>query len=452
MAGFSGVYSLNVQVSGTTVSFSLGLPGGSPNAPLTIPLSPPPLPPPTPGAVIAPLAHWLLNAAAAGVHNLEQKPAGAGIASAEAVFQKLIPLVENAFAGQQAGVASAVQPVVEAVWQNIVFNVGTPATISLKWPVLSASLDLANLSLGAQGSASICVGRLHADAGFDLTTGHPTSASFALHDVRLRYPAGDPRDTGSAKPDPTSLAGRLLPDLSTAPGFDVAIALDKSSHVQISGGGTIAVQKNLGPLNVGALHVSVDNAALHLGIDLSFELGPIQIAVHDFGVKITYQEPPGQPISPKVAPYLAGLGISLDASVVKLAGEFAEVTGPNNPAPDYVGAAMVSVIDLFQLTAIGGYTQASASPPGQPSDGKTYTSVFVFAALVAPLGGPPFFFVVGIAGGFGYNRTLPPPGQITDHPFLQVMDGRITFVAVHTPNLLYSPFVLLVYEPPASDP
>ena len=36
-------------------------------------------------------------------------------------------------------------------------------------------------------------------------------------------------------------------------------------------------------------------------------------------------------------------------------------------------------------------------------------SFFIFARLNAPLGGPPYFFVTGLAGGFGINRSLTVP-------------------------------------------
>src|SRR5262249_59173355 len=64
----------------------------------------------------------------------------------------------------------------------------------------------------------------------------------------------------------------------------------------------------------------------------------------------------------------------------------------------------------------GGYTQL-------PDD---TASLFIFASLVAPLGGPPWFFITGVAGGFGFNRSLPAPGLLLDHPFLKVMRGEIS--------------------------
>jgi hypothetical protein len=416
---FNGTYSAKVQVNAPgAVSLALGLPGVDANHSVSLPI-----PPRSAEEVIGPLAHWTLGAATRAL----------GPASSTAnLFTKLAPLVETAFT-DTVDPASLVQSLVEAFGTNLSLKVGNRATVNLKWPTLSVSLELPDLLPANQGSWPITVGRLVAGAGFDLKKPAPSSASLAIFDVRLRQPAGDPDAPGPGNAGAGSLAGKLLPDLTDAEGFTLHVDWKGAGQPQISGGGKVAVQKNLGPLNVGALYVTVANAGIDLGVDLSFQLGPVVVAAHDLGVNIAFQ-------GPQVTPRLKGLGISLDAEVAKLAGEFGEVAaavGPpvTPPAPpeqhDYVGTALVTVVDLFQLSAIGGYTQAV-----DIQSGKSFTSVFVFASLVAPLGGPPFFFVTGIAGGFGYNRTLPPPALVQDHPFLQVMDGRIKLDQADTKDQL----------------
>ena len=52
----------------------------------------------------------------------------------------------------------------------------------------------------------------------------------------------------------------------------------------------------------------------------------------------------------------------------------------------------------LSLSAIGSYTLLSGHP-----------SLFIYAVLNFPLGGPPFFFVTGLAAGFGFNRALVMP-------------------------------------------
>src|SRR5690606_24073034 len=116
-------------------------------------------------------------------------------------------------------------------------------------------------------------------------------------------------------------------------------------------------------------------------LDASFTMGPVVVTPYELGVRIPFStDPPGL--------ILKGLGLSMNTGTIVLGGHFAEVNG------DYVGAAVVSVVDFFELSAIGGYSKL---PDGTES-------LFVFASLVAPLGGPPYFFVTGVAGGFGYNR------------------------------------------------
>ncbi len=140
-----------------------------------------------------------------------------------------------------------------------------------------------------------------------------------------------------------------------------------------------------------------------MGLDLSFKLAAVNISAYELGVEFPYN-------GDLPTPFLHGLSLSMDLSAVKLAGMFAKTN-----SGDYIGGAVVKVVDMFQLSAIGGYTQLPGDTP----------SLFIFASLVAPLGGPPWFFITGIAGGFGYNRTLPPPGLLTEHPFIKVMRGDL---------------------------
>jgi hypothetical protein len=53
---------------------------------------------------------------------------------------------------------------------------------------------------------------------------------------------------------------------------------------------------------------------------------------------------------------------------------------------------------------------------GQPS-------MFLYGLLETPLGGPVFFFVEGLAAGFGYNRSLEPPDVASIRQFPLVVDA-----------------------------
>lgn len=214
----------------------------------------------------------------------------------------------------------------------------------------------------------------------------------------------------ASKTNGSGLVASLIPDMRDVPGFRLSVAYDASAPLndrfKLEGGGKIPIQQTLGPLDVVALLVDVRTNSLTVGIDLSFHLAIIKVSAYELGVRFKFDGSAPEP-------FLHGLGLSLDAGGIKLTGMFAEIAKKGAPS-DYVGGAVVSIVDMFQLSAIGAYTEV---------DGDA--SLFIFAALIAPLGGPPWFFITGIAGGFGLNRTLPPSGLLTDHPFIKVMRGEI---------------------------
>ena len=67
----------------------------------------------------------------------------------------------------------------------------------------------------------------------------------------------------------------------------------------------------------------------------------------------------------------------------------------------------------FGLSAFGAYSNV---PEDKTNNKPAYKSLFVFAMLDLPLGGPPAFFVTGLAAGFGYHSklNLPPVAKLND--------------------------------------
>ena len=282
-------------------------------------------------------------------------------------------------------------------------------------------LQLALGPIGVDDSPlPIHIGKAEIGAEVYLPGPTPTAPSFSatLTDIRLGETAAQ---MGGG------VAASLVPDLNQTPGFRLKLEWDgmKEKFV-VTGGGKIPVQLTLGPLEIASLIVDLRESSFSIAVDLAFQLSAIRVAAVELGVRIPFEG--GEP-----EVFLRGLGVSMDASAVKLRGMFGEVTivkGGQEVGKDYVGAAVVSVAGLFDLSAIGGYSQLPGTPASQgvPSTPGGPASLFVFAALRAPLGGPPFFFVTGIAGGFGYNRGLPAtgkPGELDQHPFFKVMNGDI---------------------------
>ncbi|WP_118973292.1 DUF6603 domain-containing protein [Taibaiella koreensis] len=103
---------------------------------------------------------------------------------------------------------------------------------------------------------------------------------------------------------------------------------------------------------------------------------------------------------------LAGLDVSYNAGAVTIGGGF--LKDDSAGYIQYTGQAMIQTAS-FGIGAFGSYALIDGHP-----------SLFIFAYLNAPLGGPPCFFIKGLSGGFGYNRTIniPPANQIENFPFV----------------------------------
>ena len=73
---------------------------------------------------------------------------------------------------------------------------------------------------------------------------------------------------------------------------------------------------------------------------------------------------------------------------------------------------------VYGLTIYGGYGKSNG-----------IVSFFAVGAVVGPIGGVPAFFVTGIGGGFGINRALVVPtdlSQFADYPLIKALDVAAT--------------------------
>lgn len=122
---------------------------------------------------------------------------------------------------------------------------------------------------------------------------------------------------------------------------------------------------------------------------------------------------------------LEGLSINIQKPPLSLTGAFLRVKSDKpEKADDYFGLLNIG-FKQFQFTAIGAYSKQA-----------DYTSIFVYAFIGLPLGGPPFFFVTGLAFGMGINRDfiLPDIGKISKFPLLAVCMEQNTQNAVKPPD------------------
>jgi hypothetical protein len=174
---------------------------------------------------------------------------------------------------------------------------------------------------------------------------------------------------------------------------------------------TIPMQRAIGPLYCDTLGIgwvqdtatpANDRLSLIFGGGVRLSALDVELTGLSVGIPVTQ---PGN-----LSAYdldLDGLGITFTAGDVELSGAFLKIPAspPKKPYAEYDGEALIKA-GTFTLAALGSYAYvpAAGSLPG-------YASLFIFAILEADLGGPPFFYVTGVAAGFGYNRGLVLPGM-----------------------------------------
>ncbi|GAA4198617.1 hypothetical protein GCM10022252_49400 [Streptosporangium oxazolinicum] len=176
-------------------------------------------------------------------------------------------------------------------------------------------------------------------------------------------------------------------------------------------------QTDFGPVHVERVglayeHVPDRPARLAVLVDASISAGGLTLACDGLSAGVSLSNPTALPTFD-----LAGLAVSYSGGPVKVSGAFLKntVTYEGKSLPAYSGKAVIET-DAFTVGALGSYMQLPEGP-----------SLFVYAFLDYPIGGPAFFFVEGIAAGFGYNRRIvaPPVEKIADFPLVAEAVGAV---------------------------
>ncbi|MEM7156260.1 MAG: DUF6603 domain-containing protein [Myxococcota bacterium] len=165
------------------------------------------------------------------------------------------------------------------------------------------------------------------------------------------------------------------------------------------------IQRQFGIFQFNRVGVGYVDGELTFSLDAGIDLGPLTFSVDGLSI--------GTPIDAFDPSFnIAGLGLGYNKPPLEIEGALLKIPS-QQLAPDtafqFDGMAVVKAAE-FGLAAIGSYAQLKSGDP----------SLFVFAQLEAPLGGPPAFFITGLMAGFGFNRSLAIPGQneVTSFPLL----------------------------------
>jgi Family of unknown function (DUF6603) len=170
----------------------------------------------------------------------------------------------------------------------------------------------------------------------------------------------------------------------------------------VEGSGTwIPAQRFFGPLALEKLGFILDDRGI--GVQFNASLNVTGVLLEAIGLRMIV--PLSEPYIPVFG--LDGLAVTFKTSVMTIGGGLVRVL---NPAYMQFDGALVVQVKKFGISAFGSY--ATTDDP----------SMFVFALLNVPIGGPPFFFISGFSGGFGFNRDLKMP-KIWEIPRFPLVAG-----------------------------
>ena len=175
---------------------------------------------------------------------------------------------------------------------------------------------------------------------------------------------------------------------------DKAPAPAPTTQSGASGGNTqwVSVQRNFGPVHVDKIGVSYEGGRVHGPMSGALTAGGLTLSLMGVGFSSEISKP-------KPSFSLNGLGIDYRNGALEIGGALLrqDVQLAGGPVTEFNGLAVLKM-KTFSLSAIGSFAKL-----------KDDVSLFIYAVLNYPLGGPSFFFVTGLAAGFGLHRRLAMP-------------------------------------------
>ncbi len=186
----------------------------------------------------------------------------------------------------------------------------------------------------------------------------------------------------------------LPPADEDKPGAPEAEYLPQSSDQDIK---WVKIEKSFGPFSIPRVGFKLKTSeslaiVLYLDIRMDFSMVEIQLAGLHIGIPVAEIQEKGWSGLKELSFGLDGLGLRFESGGLKIGGALIK-EGDN-----YSGALTVKY-DKLQLTAIGTY--------GKLQEGGS--TLFAYALLQEKIGGPPAFFITGLAAGFGVNKDIRMP-------------------------------------------
>lgn len=158
------------------------------------------------------------------------------------------------------------------------------------------------------------------------------------------------------------------------------------------------------PRLIERIGVQLKASDISVAFDAGLAMGPLHVSLIELVVRSKLNA-----FEPHVS--LAGLGISWSGGGMAMTGVLRHIPPAVGSADGGQFAGFASLKGNGMMLEAMGTLQALA-------DGQS--SLFIYGALLRPIGGPSFCYVTGVAAGFGLNRRLclPPLDKISDFPLV----------------------------------
>ncbi|NEQ65854.1 MAG: hypothetical protein F6K21_10210 [Symploca sp. SIO2D2] len=256
--------------------------------------------------------------------------------------------------------------------------------------------------------------------------------------------------TPLSRPKTTTPPPPAKPSSSLVPTSDVQVLAASSSNVSSNdeelpititeNGAWLTVQKSFGPLHFEKVGLTYKNQKINLTPQLVVEVSRMVMTLNGLSIGSPLME-----FSPSFN--LDGFGLEVITSGLEIGGTFLLVEGSSYD--EFLGTAVIGLKigkggkKCLSLSSIGAFANFT--------DSDNF-GLFLYLALNYPLGGPPFFFVTGISGGFGYNYRLivPTLDELVAFPFVDeaVHDQKAPDPAESAQVLADELLILSNYMPP----
>jgi hypothetical protein len=186
---------------------------------------------------------------------------------------------------------------------------------------------------------------------------------------------------------------------------DGAAAAEKAEEALAKGSTHwIDTNKLIGPLNVRRVGLSYEAPRIGIRLDAGLRLSVLSLSLQGLGLSYPINQFRSRPkeIWENLQFHLDGASIALVKGPLLISGGLIKT----RDEPLQLDGVLLVQTSIFTISALGSYANLNGAP-----------SLFIFAALQKELGGPAFFFVMGLAGGFGVNRVLKLPTINEVHHF-----------------------------------